>query len=129
MLTCIVISGGDAPGINAAIDGYARLAAWQGDRVLGAQGGFAGLLDNQTPVEIDPALSSLLAARGGSILQSSRAPALKQPDARERLARVMAGRGIGQSACLRRRRQHSAHQPAARRLGCPLHLLADDHRQ
>ncbi len=93
MKTCIVISGGDAPGINAAIDGYARLAARQGDRVLGAQGGFAGLLDNRL-VEIDTALSSLLAGRGGSILQSSRAPALRQPDARERLARVMAGRGI-----------------------------------
>jgi len=93
MKTCIVISGGDAPGINAAIDGYVRLAARNGDRVLGAQGGFAGLLDNQL-VEIDPALSSLLAGRGGSILQSSRAPALQQPDARERLARVMAGRGI-----------------------------------
>ena len=88
MNTAIVVSGGDAPGINAAIDCFARLAAQCGDRVLGAQGGFAGLLAGKL-AEIDRSLLSLLAGRGGSILQSSRAPALQEPDARERLLNVM----------------------------------------
>ena len=93
MKTAIVISGGDAPGINAAIDSYTRLALQSGDQVLGAQGGIAGLLDDQL-VEIDQSLVSLLAGRGGSILQSSREPALEQPDARRRLADVMRRRDI-----------------------------------
>lgn len=88
MNTAIVVSGGDAPGINAAIDSFTRLAAQSGDRVLGAQGGFAGLLAGQL-AEIDQSLVSLLAARGGSILRSSRAPALQEPDARDRLLDAM----------------------------------------
>ena len=88
MNTAIVVSGGDAPGINAGIDSFARLAAQNGDKVLGAQGGFAGLLAGQL-VEIDRSLVSLLAGRGGSILQSSRAPALQEPAARDRLLDAM----------------------------------------
>lgn len=93
MKTCIVVSGGDAPGINAAIESYARLAAQNGDQVLGAQGGFAGLLDERL-VEIDRSLLTVLAGRGGSILQSSRLPALDDQNARERLAGVMDKHGL-----------------------------------
>ena len=93
MNTAIVVSGGDAPGINAAIDSFSRLAAQSGDQVLGARGGFAGLLAGQL-VEIDRSLLSLLAARGGSILQSSREPALQEPQARDRLLNVMSRREI-----------------------------------
>ncbi len=93
MKTCIVVSGGDAPGINTAIDSFARLARQNGDHALGAQGGFAGLLDDQL-VELDCSLVSLLAGRGGSILPSSRRPALQDPKARERLSEVMRRRGI-----------------------------------
>ncbi len=88
MNTAIIVSGGDAPGINAAIDCFTRLATPGGDRVLGAQAGFTGLLAGQL-AEIDRSLVSLLAGRGGSILQSSRAPALQEPDARDRLLNVM----------------------------------------
>ena len=93
MKTCIVISGGDAPGINAAIDGYTRLANQSGDQVLGARNGFAGLLNGQL-VDIDRSLLSLLAGRGGSILPSSRMPALQGAEARDRLGEVMRRRGI-----------------------------------
>jgi len=93
MKTCIVVSGGDAPGINTAIEAYARLARLGGDQVLGARNGFAGLLDDQL-LEFDRSLLSLLAGRGGSILPSSRRPALQDPNARERLGDVMRRRGI-----------------------------------
>lgn len=93
MNTAIIVSGGDAPGINAAIDSFTRLAAQSGDRVLGAQGGFAGLLAGQL-ADIDRSLVSLLAGRGGSILQSSRAPALQEPDARDRLLDTINRRDI-----------------------------------
>ena len=60
---------------------------------MGARNGFAGLLDDQL-VELDRSLLSLLAGRGGSILPSSRDPALEQPDSRERLGDIMRRRGI-----------------------------------
>lgn len=93
MKTCIVISGGDAPGINAAIDCVLRLATQGGDLVLGAQNGFAGLLDDHL-VDIDRALVSLMAGRGGSVLSSSRGRSLQARDARDRLQRVMRQREI-----------------------------------
>ncbi len=88
MRTLIVVSGGDAPGINAAIDSYLRIARHNGDQVLGAQDGFAGLLAGCL-VEIDTRVLALLAGRGGSILRSNRAPVLQQPDARQRLRRLL----------------------------------------
>ena len=88
MKTCIVVSGGDAPGINTAIETFMRLASQSGDQALGARNGMAGLLDDQV-AELDRSLVSLLAGRGGSILPSSRLPALQDPNARERLGDVM----------------------------------------
>ena len=88
MKTCIVVSGGDAPGINAAIECYARLARRQGDIVVGAQDGIPGLLAGQV-TEIDRAAISPLIGRGGSWLRSSRQPALGEDDAEERLRGVM----------------------------------------
>ncbi|MCY4538151.1 MAG: 6-phosphofructokinase [Chloroflexi bacterium] len=88
MKTVIVVSGGDAPGINAAIAAYTGLASQNGDQVIGAQNGFAGLLSGQL-TEIDPAAVGLLSGRGGSWLTSSRAPALASHDAGERLSRVL----------------------------------------
>ena len=88
MNTAIVVSGGDAPGINAAIENYLRLADANGDQVLGAQDGFAGLLAGRLQ-DFNPALLSLLAGRGGSILRSSREPVLSESNARDRLRAVM----------------------------------------
>ncbi|MYD10563.1 MAG: 6-phosphofructokinase [Chloroflexi bacterium] len=88
MKTAIVVSGGDAPGINAAIDAYARLARESGGQVVGAQDGFAGLLAGRLS-ELDGALLSRLSGKSGSILRSSRAPVLSAPDAGERLRAVM----------------------------------------
>lgn len=93
MKTAIVVSGGDAPGINAAIDAYARLTRQQGDQALGAQDGFVGLLSGQL-AELDRAALALLAGRGGSLLRSSREPALAAEGARERLRSIMSAQGI-----------------------------------
>ncbi len=93
MKTAIVVSGGDAPGINAAVDAFARLADEGGDRVLGAQDGFAGLLDGRL-TELDRALLSRLSGKGGSILRSSREPVLSAPDAGDQLRAAMRAHAI-----------------------------------
>lgn len=93
MKTLIIVSGGDAPGINTVIDRFTRLAARNQDEVVGAQGGFVGLLAGNV-IKMDPTMTALLAGRGGACLPSSREPALKAADARQKLASVMARHGI-----------------------------------
>ena len=88
MKTLMVVSGGDAPGINTVIDRFARLAARNQDQVVGAKGGFAGLLAGDI-VEIDLTITALLAGRGGACLSSSREPALKAADARQKLNAII----------------------------------------
>jgi len=88
MRTLFVVSGGDAPGINAVLGNYVRLAIHYGDTVLGANGGFPGLLDNQiVPLTFDTLVPWM--GRGGSILASSRDPVLNQAEAGERLKSIL----------------------------------------
>lgn len=88
MKTLIVVSGGDAPGINTAIARYTMLAQQYGDTVLGASGGFAGVLSGQIkPIELS--LVRLLEGLGGAYLQSSREAVLSAPDAKEQLQRII----------------------------------------
>ena len=87
MRTLFVVSGGDAPGINNVLGNYVRLAAQNGDTVLGANGGFPGLLEGQvTPLRIAQLIPWM--GRGGSILASSRDPVLNQDDAGERIKAI-----------------------------------------
>ena len=88
MKTLIVVSGGDAPGINTVIDRFTRLAARNHGQVVGARGGFAGLLAGDV-VEMDPTMLALLAGRGGAYLSSSREPTLQAADARQKLDSII----------------------------------------
>jgi 6-phosphofructokinase 1 len=93
MRTVVVVSGGDAPGINALIGQYVSQAVLQGDSVLGARGGFPGLLAGDlVPLTIEMLLP--WAGRGGSVLPSSRDPVLSQDDAGDQLRAVLAANQI-----------------------------------
>jgi 6-phosphofructokinase 1 len=86
--TLMVVSGGDAPGINATLLRYTTLAAEHGDIVVGAIGGFSGLLNNQ----IFPLTTQTLlpwAGFAGSYLQSSREPVLSNSGAADHLKRAI----------------------------------------
>lgn len=93
MKTLIVVSGGDAPGINTAIARFAARAQQQGDAVVGAFGGFAGVLSKQLR-PIDLPLLRLLDGTGGSYLPSSREPVLGEPSAADRLRAILAAEQI-----------------------------------
>lgn len=88
MKTLIVVSGGDAPGINTVLARYVRLAMQNNDHVLGAKAGFEGLLARDL-IEIDPVFVNLLAGRGGTYLPSSREAVLSAPDAQEQLETII----------------------------------------
>ena len=88
MRTLFVVSGGDAPGINNVLGNYVRIAADNGDTVLGANGGFPGLLDNHMMTLTHDTLVPWM-GRGGSILASSRDPVLNHAEAGERIKTVL----------------------------------------
>jgi 6-phosphofructokinase 1 len=67
----LLTSGGDAPGMNAAIRAVTRAALGSGFRVLGFQHGYEGILRAQFQ-ELDSRSVSNIIQRGGTILKTAR---------------------------------------------------------
>ncbi|MSR77957.1 MAG: 6-phosphofructokinase [Candidatus Omnitrophica bacterium] len=67
----VLTSGGDAPGMNAAIRSVVRMANCYGIETLGFLRGYHGLLENEF-VELGPRSVSNTIHRGGTILKTSR---------------------------------------------------------
>ena len=68
----ILTSGGDAPGLNAAIRGVARTAIdVYGMTVVGFEHGYRGLIENRYRI-LKPSEFSGILAQGGTILGTSR---------------------------------------------------------
>lgn len=67
----ILTSGGDCPGLNAAIRGVAKAALAQGTKVIGVQDGFRGLVENRMMTLEDKDVSGIL-THGGTFLGSAR---------------------------------------------------------
>ena len=74
----ILTSGGDCPGLNAAIRGVAKAALQQGSKVIGIQDGFRGLVENRVVALEDKDVSGIL-THGGTFLGSSRDKPHKMP--------------------------------------------------
>jgi 6-phosphofructokinase 1 len=89
----MAVSGGDAPGINAVLARYTALAAARGDEVVGAIGGFSGVMDEQL-IPLTTKLMTPWEALPGSFLPSSREPVLGQSGAREKLTAILARHAI-----------------------------------
>ena len=67
----ILTSGGDAPGMNAAVRAVARKALDEGVEVVGIVGGYAGLIHDEI-IDFTPRSVSNIIARGGTMLYSNR---------------------------------------------------------
>ena len=67
----VLTSGGDAPGMNAAIRAVVRRAISQGKKVMGIEKGYRGLLDEEI-YEMSPRDVSDSIQRGGTILRTAR---------------------------------------------------------
>ena len=68
----ILTSGGDSPGLNAAIRGIGKsLLGRYGMKVIGFRDGFRGMMENRTQLLDSEALSGILTL-GGTILGTSR---------------------------------------------------------
>jgi len=84
----ILTSGGDAPGMNAAIRAVVRSATLRGISVVGYLDGYTGLVENQF-VELDDRAVGNQIQRGGTFIGSSRCKAFMEPEGRALAAENM----------------------------------------
>lgn len=75
----VLTSGGDAPGMNAAIRAVVRVAAHNGLDVVGIKRGYSGLIKAEMK-KMKPHDVSNILQRGGTILQTARCLEFKQDD-------------------------------------------------
>lgn len=73
----VLTSGGDAPGMNAAIRGVVRAGLTRGLEVFGIYDGYLGLYENRL-VQLDRYSVSDMINRGGTFLGSARFPEFRQ---------------------------------------------------
>ena len=83
----VLTSGGDAPGMNAAIRAVVREALYRGKKVKGIHRGYAGLL-NEEITDMDASSVSDTISRGGTILQTARCVEFIDPKVQERAAEI-----------------------------------------
>ncbi|MCJ7632688.1 6-phosphofructokinase [Candidatus Bathyarchaeota archaeon] len=85
----VVTSGGDAPGMNAAIRGIVRIAYSRDFEVLGFEKGWEGLLTNSFRPLTPRSVSGILHL-GGTILHTSRCPEFRNNEAIKKAAETLA---------------------------------------
>ena len=89
----VLTSGGDAPGMNAAIRAVVRVAINKGLKVKGIMRGYAGLLDEEI-VDMDTTSVSDIISRGGTILYTARCMEFTTPEGQQKGADICRKHGI-----------------------------------
>ena len=89
----VLTSGGDAPGMNAAIRAVVRKALSQGLKVKGINQGYKGLL-NEEIIDMDARSVSDTLAKGGTILYTARCSAFRTEEGQNQAAEICRKHGI-----------------------------------
>ncbi len=89
----ILTSGGDAPGMNAAIRAVTRSAIYNGLSVKGIYRGYKGLITDEI-VDFKTENVSNIIQRGGTILKTARSQEFKTPEGRKLAYENMKKEGI-----------------------------------
>ena len=89
----VLTSGGDAPGMNAAIRAVVRVAINKGLKVKGIMRGYAGLLEEEI-VDMDSTSVSDIVNRGGTILYTARCKEFTTPEGQQKGAEICRKHGI-----------------------------------
>lgn len=77
----VLTSGGDAPGMNAAIRAVARTSAYQGWETFGVEQGYAGLIAGKL-IPLGARDVGGIISRGGTMLGSARCPEFRTEEGR-----------------------------------------------
>jgi len=89
----VLTSGGDAPGMNAAIRAVTRTALYHGKRVFGVYRGYEGMIENDI-VELNTTSVKHILALGGTFLKSARSQEFRTPEGRAKAAKNLKDRNI-----------------------------------
>ena len=89
----VLTSGGDAPGMNAAIRAVVRVAINKGLKVKGIMRGYAGLLEEEI-VDMESTSVSDTINRGGTILYTARCKEFTTAEGQQRGAEICRKHGI-----------------------------------
>jgi len=89
----VLTSGGDAPGMNAAIRAVVRAGLSSGLKVKGIRRGYAGLLEEDI-IDMDTMSVSDIVQRGGTILFTSRCKEMMTPEGQKKAADICRKHGI-----------------------------------
>lgn len=77
----VLTSGGDAPGMNAAVRAVVRSTIFNGCEAYGIYGGYQGLISGDVKRLKSSDVSNII-QRGGTILKSARCPEFRTPEGR-----------------------------------------------
>ena len=89
----VLTSGGDAPGMNAAIRAVVRRGLFKGFKVKGIRRGYLGLL-NEEFVDMGMDSVSNILERGGTILETERCQEMKLDEYQQKAADILRKHGI-----------------------------------
>jgi 6-phosphofructokinase 1 len=89
----VLTSGGDAPGMNAAIRAVVRTAIANGIRVCGIRRGYHGLLKEEI-IELTARDVADTIQRGGTILQTARCQTMRTEEGQQKAAAICKKYGI-----------------------------------
>lgn len=84
----VLTSGGDAPGMNAAIRSVVRSAAHATIEVMGIFRGYAGLINEELKVLDHRSVSNII-GRGGTILKTARSPEFLTEEGQRRAVEIV----------------------------------------
>jgi len=83
----VLTSGGDAPGMNAAIRAVVRMGIISGFNVFGVRKGFRGLINGDFEKMNESSVSDII-QRGGTILQTARSEEFKTEEGQDKAAKM-----------------------------------------
>ncbi|HNQ70894.1 MAG TPA: 6-phosphofructokinase [Mesotoga prima] len=89
----VLTSGGDSPGMNAAIRAAVRTAYTDEIAVVGIRRGYSGLLDEEF-IDMDYSSVGGIMEKGGTVLRSSRCEEFRTEEGRAKAADLLRGNGI-----------------------------------
>ena len=95
----VLTSGGDAPGMNAAIRAVVRKSISEGKKVIGIQKGYKGLIEEELS-ELSPRDVSDSIQRGGTVLRTARCEEFMTLEGQQRGAEVCRKNGIDGIVCI-----------------------------
>ncbi len=89
----VLTSGGDGPGMNAAIRSVVRTAVYNGIEVKGVMHGYDGLINDEV-VDLNHRSVANIISRGGTFLKTARSPEFKNESGQRRAVETLKKYGI-----------------------------------